>query len=460
MLKLETRQRIHLIGIGGAGLSAIARILLERGYTVSGSDLKSNPLTAALAADGARVSVGHDERHVKGADVVLATSAAAADHVEILAARARNIPVFSRKDFMGAILHNCDTIAIAGTHGKTTTTSMIIHVLKRAAKDPSFIVGGTLANWGTNAGVGQGPSFVIEADEYDNMFHGLRPQLAVVTNVEHDHPDFFKTPAQMLSAFRIFVDAIAPEGHLVACADDDAALSIAEAHQADGGNLATYGISNAAAEWRAEDLRFSGGSVIASIWRHSSPRAELTLGVPGAHNVLNALAAIAAAERRGVSLEESADALSSFRATARRFEIRGERDGVTVIDDYAHHPSEIRVNIEAARLHFPECQIWAVWQPHTYSRVKQFWRGFVTAFAGAQGVLVTPIFAAREAPLKGVSSEALVKAMSIECRADYAPSFDAAADILRCKVRAPAVVLIFSAGDANLIADKFLAERS
>ena len=228
MLKLDKGQRVHFIGIGGAGLSAIARILLERGYTVSGSDLKGNPLTAALAADGARVYAGHDERYVTGADVVLATSAAAADHVEILAARAQNIPVFSRKDFMGAILHNCDTIAIAGTHGKTTTTSMIIHVLKRAAKDPSFIVGGMLANWGTNAGVGMGPSFVIEADEYDNMFHGLQPQLAVVTNVEHDHPDFFKTSAQMLSAFRLFVDAIAPEGHLVACADDAAALSIAE----------------------------------------------------------------------------------------------------------------------------------------------------------------------------------------------------------------------------------------
>ena len=233
-----------------------------------------------------------------------------------------------------------------------------------------------------------------------------------------------------------------------------------KAHQADGRNFTTYGISNAAAHWRAADLRFSGGSVFASIWRHGSPRAELTLGVPGAHNVLNALAAIAAAEKRGVSPEHSVDALSSFQATARRFEIRGERDGVTVIDDYAHHPSEIRVNIEAARLHYPECQIWAVWQPHTFSRVKQFWQDFVTAFAGAHGVLVTPIFAAREAPLKGISGEALVKAMSIECRADYAPSFDAAADILRREVRAPAVVLIFSAGDANQIADKFLAERS
>lgn len=460
MLKLEPGQRVHFIGIGGAGLSAIARILLERGCSVSGSDLKGNPITAALAADGARVYVGHDARYVQDADVVLATSAASADHVEILAAQAKQIPVFSRKDFMGAILHNCDTIAIAGAHGKTTTTSMIIHVLKRAGKDPSFIVGGTLANWGTNAGVGAGPSFVIEADEYDNMFHGLRPQLAVVTNVEHDHPDFFKTPAQMFSAFQTFVDAIAPDGHLIACADDDAALSIAEAHRADGGVATTYGIRNAAAEWRAADLRFSGESVTASISHDGSPCAELTLGLPGAHNVLNALAAIAAAARRGVSPEESADALSSFRGTARRFEIRGERDGVTVIDDYAHHPTEIRVNIEAARLRFPERQIWAVWQPHTYSRVQQFWGGFVTAFAGAHCVLVTPIFAAREAPLEGLTGEALAQAISQERRADYAPSFDAAADILRHGVRAPAVVLIFSAGDANLIADKFLAERS
>lgn len=456
MPKLQPHQRIHFIGIGGAGLSAIARILLERGYSVSGSDLKGSPLTAALAADGARVFLGHAARYVQGADFVLATSAAPPDHVEIVAARALGIPVFKRKDFMGAILRDCDTIAVAGTHGKTTTTSMIIHILKRAGKDPSFIVGGALANWGTNAGVGNGPSFVIEADEYDNMFHGLNPNLAVITNVEHDHPDFFTTPAHMRAAFETFVETLAPGGSLIACADDAVAGAIADEYRAAGGQATTYGISNAAADWRAADLRFSGELATASVLRHGSPRAEFQLNLPGAHNLLNALAALVAAGERGVRPEESAQALESFRATARRFEVRGERDGVIVVDDYAHHPTEIRVNIEAARQRYPEREIWAVWQPHTYSRIQQFWRGFISAFAGADRVLITPIYAAREEAIAGVTSPALVEAMSDLGGAVYAPSFDDAVDILRRSVRAPAVVLIFSAGDANQIADLYL----
>ena len=458
MLNLTPGQRIHFIGIGGAGLSAIARILLERGYTVSGSDLHGSTLTAALAADGARVTIGHEARNVLGADIVLATSAVALDHVEIQAAEAHNIPVFKRRQFMSAILRDCDTIAVAGTHGKTTTTSMIIHILKSAGKDPSYIVGGRLANWGANAGVGKGPSFVIEADEYDNMFHGLNPNLAVITNVEHDHPDFFKTPAQMHDAFQTFVDTMAPDGHLVACADDDAAMSIAGAHRTEAGNVTTYGIRNEAADWRAADLQFESELVRAQILHCGSLRAELRLGIPGAHNVLNALAAVVAAGKRGVSPEESADALENFKPTARRFDVRGERDGVIVVDDYAHHPTEIRVNIEAARLRYPERQIWTVWQPHTYSRVQQFWSGFVTAFEGADRVLVTPIYAAREKPLEGVTSPALTQAISAHCSAAYAPTFDDAVDTLRRFVKAPAVVLIFSAGDANLIADKFVDE--
>ncbi|MCY4064500.1 MAG: UDP-N-acetylmuramate--L-alanine ligase [Chloroflexi bacterium] len=456
MLELNPYQRVHFIGIGGAGLSAIARILLERGFSVSGSDLKGSPLTAALAADGARVFVGHEAGNVEGADVVLATSAAPPDHVEILAARAQDIPVYKRKDFMGAILGNGDTIAVAGTHGKTTTTSMIIHILKSAGKDPSFIVGGTLANWGANAGVGKGPSFVIEADEYDNMFHGLNPTLAVITNVEHDHPDFFKTKAQMRAAFKTFVETLSPCGTLIACADDEAAHAIADEHRAERGQAITYGISNEAAEWRAADLRFDNELVTASVLHRGSPSVELKLSLPGAHNALNALAALVAAGERGVCPEESAEALESFRATARRFEYRGERDGVIVVDDYAHHPTEILVNIEAARRRYPEREIWAVWQPHTYSRIQQFWRGFISAFAGADGVLITPIYAAREAAIAGVTSQALVEAMSDHGGAVYAPSFDAAVEILRRDVRAPAVLLIFSAGDANQIADLYL----
>ncbi|MDE2638070.1 MAG: UDP-N-acetylmuramate--L-alanine ligase [Chloroflexota bacterium] len=457
MLQLEPGQRIHFIGIGGAGLSAIARILLERGYAVSGSDLRGGSLNAALARDGARVYVGHDGRYVEGADIVLATSAAQPDHVEIAAAKALDIPVFKRKDFMPAILHRSDTIAIAGAHGKTTTTSMVIHILQTAGKDPSFIVGGTMANTGRNAGLGTGPSFVIEADEYDNMFHGLNPNLAVVTNVEHDHPDFFTTREQMRAAFDAFVASLADDGALVACADDETARAIAEGRRAIGGKVIGYGIENPAADWRATDLSFSDDIVKASVLQRGCARAELQLKIPGAHNVLNALAALAVADERGVSPDQGAAALNSFQSTGRRFEIRGERDGVLVVDDYAHHPTEIRVNIEAARLRYPERQIWAVWQPHTYSRIQTFWSDFVSAFDGADQVMVTPIYAAREAPLEGVTGAALAKAISSRRPATYSPTFDDVAETLSRAPRAPAVVLIFSAGDANLIADKFLA---
>ena len=271
--------------------------MLRRGYSVSGSDLSESAFTASLAASGARVHIGHDAAHVADADIALATSAAPDDHVEIVAARARNIPVYRRRDFMGAVLRGCDTIAVAGAHGKTTTTSMIIHILKRAGLDPSFIVGGPLANWGVNAAVGSGPSFVIEADEYDNMFLGLAPDLAVVTNVEHDHPDFFPTPGRMIEAFRAFVERLAPGGELIACADDPGSAAIALAYRRAGGRVTTYGSENTSADWRAVDLRFSGATVCASILKSGLPCAELALGVPGGHNVLNAVAAMAAAEK-------------------------------------------------------------------------------------------------------------------------------------------------------------------
>ena len=459
MLQLLPGTHVHFVGIGGAGLSAIARILLERGLTISGSDMQASPATAALAADGARIYQGHDASYVSGADAVLATSAVGDDHIEVAAAKRLQIPVYRRREFMRAVLNGYDTIAIAGAHGKTTTTSMVTHILQCGGKDPSYIVGGTMGNTDRNAGVGAGDSFVIEADEYGNMFHGLLPNLAVVTTVEHDHPDFFKTPAAMTAAFEQFVDSISPDGILVACADDPAALTLADAHRKTGGAVRTYAIENLRADWRATELCFATDTTTFTIMRHGVPQGKTSLGVPGTHNVLNALAAIAVAHERGVSVETSAAALNSFKATARRFEIRGIRDGVIVVDDYAHHPTEIEVNIRAARLRYPHHHIWAIWQPHTYSRIQQFWSGFIAAFDDADHTLVTPIYAAREAPLDGVSSAALVSAMQSRTTAAFAPTFEQAVEILRQSVTPPAVVLIFSAGDANQIADLYLNDE-
>ena len=457
--QLGTGAKIHLVGIGGAGLSAIARILLERGCAVSGSDLRTSQVTAALAEDGARIFCGHDAGWVASAELVLASSAVGDDHVELEAARQLEIPVYRRREFMPALLRGYDRIAVAGTHGKTTTTSMIIHMMQSAGLDPSFIVGGAMGNTGRNAGVGGGKSFVIEADEYDNMFHGLSPDLAVVTTLEHDHPDCFPTLGDMIAAFEEFAASIGSGGMLVACADDGAALSLADKHSGAGGQVETYGIGSAGADWRAADLNFGEEATSFTALRRGAAQGSVSISAPGRHNVQNALAALAVAHARGVPFDRSAKALSSFKSTARRFDIRGERDGVIVVDDYAHHPTEIAVNIQAARLRYPRRQIWAIWQPHTFSRVRQFWSAFIAAFAGADRVIVTPIYAAREAPLEGLSSEALVAEMQRHCDAAYAPDYDHAASILRQSDGGPAVALIFSAGDANRIADIYLRDE-
>ena len=457
MIPLVPGTRVHFIGIGGAGLSAIARILLERGYRVSGSDMQSSKVADSLAALGAEISHGHRAANVRGADLVLATSAVDNDHIEVAAAEALGIPVYRRKAFMRGLLQGYDTIAVAGTHGKTTTTSMIAHILVTAGESPSYIVGGAMGNTGKNAAVGCGNAFVIEADEYDNMFHGLDPDLAVVTNIEHDHPDFFETPDQLTQAFEQFASQIAGDGLLLACADDPGARSLVDSHRRACGRALTFGIDAADADWRATDLDFSVSSTRFTVRRIGIALGEVCLGVPGKHNVLNALAALATAHERGVAVAQCSAALNSFVASARRFEIRGSREGVVVVDDYAHHPTEIKVNLQAARLRYPQHQIWAIWQPHTFSRIKQFWSDFVGAFAEADRVLVTPIYAARESAIDGVTSAALVAEMHARQPAEYAHTFDAAVDALRRSVRAPAVVLIFSAGDANVIADKYLS---
>ncbi len=455
---LAAGKRIHLIGIGGAGLSAIARILLGRGLRVSGSDSRQSEITAALVAAGARVEIGHAAAFVAGADAVLATSAVADEHIEVAAARDRGIPVYRRRHFMRALLEGFDTLAVAGAHGKTTTSAMLTHILQFAGQDPSYIVGGTLGNTGVNAAVGRGKIFVIEADEYDNMFLGLSPDIAIVTNIEHDHPDFFATQADTLTAFSRFAAQLTAEGLLIACADNPPALALADSRRAQGGPALTYGIASASADWRAVELRFQGLSSHFIVRDGGRAQAQVRLRLPGAHNVLNALAALVAAQQRGVSMQQGAEALAGFISAGRRFELRGERDGIAVIDDYAHHPTAIQANLAAARRSFPQRQIWAVWQPHTYTRVEQFQADFVAAFDQADRVLVTPIYAAREKPIASLNSPKLAQVISARCPAQFVPSFAAAATLIRDQAQKPAAVLICSAGDANKIAELLLSD--
>lgn len=451
-------QHIHFVGIGGFGMSAIARVLLERGYTISGSDRTKNALAAALERDGATVYTGHSADHITGADMLIVSSAVPGDTPELAAARAGNIPVYKRMQVLAHLIGEDYCVAVAGTHGKTTTTAMIVHLLREMALDPSYIVGGVMANTGTNAGNGHGDSFVIEADEYDNAFLGLYPEVAVVTNIEHDHPDFFATEADLTTAFRGFIQRLNRDhGVLIACADDPGAAALAREHRANGRLAFTYGLSNDAT-LRAQNITYNAdGTTSFDVVQGKTVHGRATLALPGAHNVRNALAALyVAGPGHDAALGDVIPYLATFKGTGRRFDVRDDLNGVAVIDDYAHHPTAIKATIAAASARYPERALWVVWQPHTYTRTQTLWAGYVAAFAEADHVLVTDIYAAREQPIDGVTGRDIAAAIP---NAQHTPTLRDATAALLADVRPPAVILILSAGDAPQIGVDFLRER-
>ncbi len=447
--------RVHFVGIGGAGLSAIARVLLEQGARVSGSDLALSPAAEALARDGARVYLGHRAGQVGAAEMVVVSSAVPEDNVEVQAARAAGIPVVGRAQVLGELMAGRVGVAVAGTHGKTTTTAMIATVLCHAGLDPTYIVGGIVPGLGGNAHHGSGPHFVVEADEYDHTFLGLRPRVAVITNVEHDHPDCYPTLGHLRLAFADFAALLPPDGLLVVCRDDRVAREIGAGLIAQGQRVVSYGLREAAT-WTALDLRAdpAGGSEFRAV-RDGQALGEVRLRVPGAHNVLNALATLAVADHLGLPFPTVRSALEGFRGVARRFELKGEVDGVTVIDDYAHHPTEIRATLAAARERFPGRPLWAVWQPHTYSRTRALLTEFAQAFAGADHALVLPIYPAREQDTLGVSSEDVVAAMH-HPDARALGSLEEAVAVLGLEVRSGDVVLTLGAGDGDRVGEWLL----
>ena len=448
---------MHLIGIGGTGLSAIARVLLESGYTVSGSDRQRSPLAQAVEAAGARVFIGHAAENVRGAQLVIRSSAIPDDNPEVQAARRAGIPVLKRVDFLGRLLEDRLGIAIAGSHGKTTTTAMIAWVLTALGQQPGFIVGGVVENLGVNARAGEGKPFVIEADEYDYMFLGLRPQIAVVTNVEHDHPDLFPTPEVFYDAFLQFMRRLPPEGVLIYCADDLGAEALGRQAVAESWTSLAYSLEKSGVDYAAADLRINArGAYDFAVLRRGVLATDVHLGVPGRHNVANALAVLAVCDQLELPLDAAAEALAEFRGSGRRFQVRGEAGGVVVVDDYAHHPTEIRATLQAARARYPERRIWAVWQPHTYTRTKTLFADFAAAFDEADGVLVTEVYRAREPVDENFSAAQVVAAMH-HPDAHFTPALEDAADYLLTHLRSGDVVLVLSAGDAPEISERVLA---
>jgi UDP-N-acetylmuramate--alanine ligase len=454
-------RHIHLIGIGGTGLSAIARVLIERGYKVSGSDNNASIYFDAITALGATTYIGHSPENVVGADLVVRSSAIADDNPEVLAARSSGIPVLKRSDFLKQLTEGQTTLAIAGTHGKTTTTGMLISILTELKQDPSFIIGAMLKPFNSNAKSGSGSYFVIEADEYDHMFLGLTPYIAVITNIEHDHPDCFPTPQDYLNVFKDFLGKVEQGGTALFCIDDPGVQNLMKILDPSTYRVITYGL-HPKAEFQATNIQVNPeGLPEFDLVNHFPGIAcqypgHVKMSIPGEHNVRNGLAALAVSHLLGLDDQESIKALAGYQGTERRFEIAGVSNGITVIDDYAHHPTQIHITLQAARQRYPSARLWVVWEPHTYSRPAAFQDEYVTVLNIADQVIVTKIYAAREADT-GYIPLPIVNALS-STKARYLPDFSTAVDYLADHLAENDVVLVLSAGNGPIISKMLVSK--
>ncbi len=454
-------RRVHFVGIGGAGMSALARVELERGAAVSGSDLRPNALTESLAADGARVFVGQRAEHVAGVEMVVISSAVKADNPEVLEARRLGIPTLKRAEYLAQVMGSQRPICVAGTHGKTTTSAMLALILERAGLQPTYIIGGTPPQLGRNAHAGAGEHFVIEADEYDGMFLGLTPWVAVITNVELDHVDCYPTLDDLERAFAQFAGQTVADGLLLVCGDNSGAVEVVQqARRRWDGRPAPavwrYGLETPQ-DWNAVDIMpTSEGGLRFEARRQGQPAGRFELAIPGRHNVSNALAAIAVSAWLGLDAAGVAGTLRQYQGVARRFEVKGEAAGVTVIDDYGHHPTEIRATLNAARGRYAGRRIWAVFQPHTYSRFQALFEEFAGAFADADQVIVMDIYAARERNAGAVHAAGLAGRI-VGPPARYLPRLEDAAACLLSEARAGDVIITLGAGDDDLVGEWVLA---
>ena len=457
---LRSGMQLHLVGIGGAGISAIAHVLLGRGFAVSGSDRQENDQTKSLKQEGAMVSLGHHARNINGAEAVIISSAIPASNPEVMAAREKGIPLFKRSEFLGYLMANSTGIAIAGTHGKTTTTGMIAQILVDAGFDPTVILGGIIPEWDSNGRAGQGKYFVIEADEYDHMFLGLRPTFAVITNIEHDHPDIFPTATEYFDDFRQFAALLPDGGRLIVCGQDDGVSQLLGSLRLPGVEISTYGLMEKASkqhfDFQAMDYRPNqlGGTDFLVSGREQTI-GPVRLQIPGEHNVQNALAAIIIGLDLEIDFAQICRSLAGFGGVARRFQVAGEVGGVTIIDDYAHHPTEIKATLSAARQRYPQRRTWAVWQPHTYSRTSLMLSRFAGSFGDADHVIALDIYRSRETDTLGISTANVIELMN-HPDVVYIPQIEDAVDFLLDHIRPEDVVLTLGAGDGNLVGEKLL----
>ena len=396
--------KIHFVGIGGIGMSGIAEVLLNLGYKVSGSDLRGSDITERLATLGAEVSIGHSAVNLKNANVVVISSAVHDDNPEVVEAKRLHVPVIPRAEMLAELMRMKFGIAIAGTHGKTTTTSMAASVLGYAGIDPTIVIGGKLNAIGSNARLGQGKFLLAEADESDGSFLVLSPTIAVVTNIDADHLDHYSGGIEEIKdIFVKFINKVPFYGVAALCLDDP---NIREILPQVNKRYITYGLSSQA-DIRATHVRHDGFTTSFTAHYKGYRLGDISFAMPGEHNVLNAMACIAVALELDVSFRDIQEGFSTFGGVGRRFTIKGEIDGVTVVDDYGHHPAEVRATLSAARLGWPECRIVVIFQPHRYTRTSAQFDEFVTAFYDADVLILTDIYPAGEKPIEGITAERL-----------------------------------------------------
>lgn len=458
LVDLSSPRRIHVVVIGGVGMSAIATVLLAMGHEVSGSHEAHVPVLDDLKAAGANVHASHDARHVGGADLVAASTAAGADHPELVAARAQGIPVVRRAEILAAICAERRTIAVAGTHGKTTTSALLATALDAAGLEPSFIVGAPIAGLG---GVGArwaaGEWLVVEADESDGTFLELPAELRVVTNVEPDHLSYWGNAEAMADAFARFLAGGSPA---IACADDEGSVRAASRATALGATVATYG-TTPGSTWQLHDVAVTAGSTRFALVGPGMAAVDMTVPLPGVHNARNAAAALASAITAGADAALAARGLAGFSGVARRFERRGERDGVTFVDSYDHMPTEVAAVLAAARAGGWD-RVITVFQPHRYTRTRDHWRDFASAFDDTDVLVVTELYSAGEPPIEGISGKLVLDAV-LEARpfrpAAWLPTRGDLVRYLRDRLRPGDLCLTLGAGDLTTLPDDLLAAR-
>jgi len=445
--------RIHFVGIGGIGMSGIAEVLLNLGYQVSGSDLRASETTRRLAALGGRIEEGHDAAHVGDADVVVTSSAVRRDNPEVLEARRRKVPVIPRAEMLAELMRLKQGVAIAGSHGKTTTTSLAAHLMAHAGLDPTAVVGGKVNAFGSNAKLGKGDWIVVEADESDGSFLHYTPTLVVVTNIDPEHLDHWKTEEALKQGFADFVNRVPFYGTAVLCIDHPGVQSILRRVEK---RFVTYGEAPQA-DYRASRIEVLGPRVAFEAVRRGEPLGRFEVHMVGRHNALNALAVVALADEMGIPTEVTREALAAFQGVERRFTVRGEAGGVTVVDDYGHHPAEVRATLRGAREAFGR-RVVCLFQPHRFTRTRDLFEDFTTAFNDADVLLLTDVYAASEDPIPGVSGAALAEAVRACGHRDacYVPRATLAL-AARERLQPGDIVLTLGAGDVTRAGPELLS---